>query len=638
MTDTRRDPFITNDKPEKEEKKISASQEKIRNEIEKRKGRLTADEIRELYEKYKHDESIVDEIIRLDSKIYRKIREQAQKLARKILMKYNDGSKTLHEILAIMVKYKNRNKWSDSQFEEFRKVLSGMLTGRRALELEYNQNLTAYKSRINRALGAPMTWLWTSHFGDGLKIKDSEQGILAEILSLHQRSLIKHRAVFMQSLMYQDCSLVAMTGEYRREKHIATNHIHPIIACMFLPKFDIFEIYILYANFGNIIKARNDKKPILTEPDALLFYSITTDPNDVVCEVNSAIADLKNRYRVQIALWDSVLMLRNGNYYDDISINEFFTMLNNCRNNLYDNADVAYNQDEGAIMRKLMNVFSLRPTLIATKPIYTVAALAMGPWLGDFNSSMSSFPFDNRPIYTVTSISMITVQLPPYINDLSTNLEGKNLLDGLHQNQWLNQCGSGKSVLMPYEQSVIHSKETLIFYVNRRIPRITIKTFTNPLAFSQLPLTISSFEKLNPYPLHVPQNINIRSTEEMFQLRSVVAVTETEIKQGNVISNLITGCVGLIMKHRDLTSRMFDPIHYLYDPFGASLPVRHPDPAQPGYFTNKPISYIQPILTPPADETGGVINLSFFDRASRYGTIFIYAKPGGYNRNESIPL
>ena len=48
-----------------------------------------------------------------------------------------------------------------------------------------------------------------------------------------------------------------------------------------------------------------------------------------------------------------------------------------------------------------------------------------------------------------------------------------------------------------------------------------------------------------------------------------------------------------------------------------------------GYFTNKPISMIPAYFAPPSSD--GIENPSFFDRASRNGTIFIYAKPSGYD-------
>ena len=48
--------------------------------------------------------------------------------------------------------------------------------------------------------------------------------------------------------------------------------------------------------------------------------------------------------------------------------------------------------------------------------------------------------------------------------------------------------------------------------------------------------------------------IVLRNGEDPYQLRSVVAVSETEIVQGDKAQNIITGCVGMIMKHGDFAS------------------------------------------------------------------------------------
>lgn len=617
-------------------KSSGANNDKIKSELENlaKKGQLTPSDIAELYNKYGDDEAIIEEILRLNTKRHSKIKKQAREIAEKIYRKFSDGSRPLHEILDRMMKYKIQNKWSDSEYEEFRKELQYLLTGNRAMEVDYNQNLSSYRSRINRALGTSRTT-----FDEGLKIKETEHGVLNEILSMYDKTSALHRSVFMHSLMYEDCSLVAMTGEFKRDRYIATNYIHPLIACMFLPKLDLFEIHMLYSNFGSIVKSRHEKKPIVTEPDSLLFYDIAFDPNDVVCEINSPIADLRNRYKVQISLWDTVLKLRNGNYYEANPINEFITVLNSCRNNLYDNADLAYNQDEGAILRKLLSVFSLRPTIIYTKPIHSLSTFAAGPCglsMGmntGFDTGAgfglgSTFPFNNQPVYTITSIPMITIQIPPYA-------EGVEPIDlRTSQTIWINE----NKMIVPKEQSVIYSKEVLIFYVNRRIQSVQIKTFSNPLSFSQLPLTMSSFEKLNAYPVSVPPVITIGRTEETYNLRSVVAVNQTKIVQGERATNIITGCTGLLMTHRNIDKGIFESKYYLYDPFGASLPVRHPNPKpnEEGYILNKPISHLEPVFTVPPEMSGGIENPSFSDRASLTGTIFIYAKASGYNPNEAI--
>jgi len=205
------------------------------------------------------------------------------------------------------------------------------------------------------------------------------------------------------------------------------------------------------------------------------------------------------------------------------------------------------------------------------------------------------------------------------------------------QTIWINE----NKTIVPKEQSIIYSKEVLIFYVNRRIQRTQIRTYTNPLSFSQMPLTMTSFEKLNGYPVNVPQSMNLGRNDENYYLRSVVAVTQTEILQGAKTSNIITGCTGLIMTHSDYDKSVYESRYYLYDPFGASLPVRNPqysssDPTTQGYFNNKPISSIEPNFTPEIDPTisSSLTNQCFFDRAYYNGTIFIYAKRSGYDRRE----
>jgi len=595
------------------------------------RGALSQREVLDLQKKFGND--VAGDILRLHAKRQHKIRKQAREIAAKIARKYSDGSRPLHEILDRMLKYKSDNKWTDFEFDQFRKELYAILTNERAIEIAFNPHLVQYRSKINQTLGMP-------YVEEGsLNIKESEHGILNEILSLYDKYQTIHKAVFMQSALYEDCGLVAMTGEYDRKRHIASNNIHPLIAAMYLPKISLFEFQTLYANFGSIIKCRKNSMPVQTEPDAMLYYDICSDPNDIVCEINSPITDIRNRYRVQIDLWETVLKLRSGAYYEAGSTNQFLSNLNQCRNNLYDNADLAYNQDEGAILRRFMSVFSLRPTMITIKQIQSLSAFMnpLSAWsLGfqqpnKFGLAGASLPFNNQPVYTITQIPMITVFLPPYVTDTSEPID---LRDAREQTIWINE---GK-VIVPKEQSIIYSKEVLIFYANRRVQRITIKTYANPLPFSQLPLTMNNFERLNKYPIVVPSTINLKHAEEVFELRSVVVANETEIMTSDrKYTNIITGCSALIMKHRDNVMLPYNTRYWLYDPFGASLPVEHPDKDTAGnraYFMNKPISIIDQVGFAAKDEK----DMSFFGRAQEAGTIFIYAKPTGFNRDEIITL
>jgi len=601
---SRKDSFDTSTSATDKDKTFNAEVERIC-----KKGMPSPADTIELYNKYPNDERLVGEILRACTKKYIHILKKARKVAEKVKVKFETGMRPLHEILDKMIRYKRDNKWSDAQYEIFKNELTKILSPKQAYEIDYNQEIIMNRSRINRTLGYRKIEEGT------LKIKESEHAILAEILSMHDTTLALYNSNMMSSLTYNDCDLPAMTGAFTRGKHIPSNHIHPIIACMFLPKFEIFEYHMLYSNIGRIIKCRNEGKPVMTEPDALLYQDMIIDPNDVVCDTNSPITDLRNRYRVQIKLWKTVQQLRNGIYYEDSPISEFITALNACRNNLYDNADLAYNQDEGSIMRRILSVFSLRPILIATKPLQVLAGfLGTGPM--GYGMSGSPLSFNNQPVHTITSIPMITVQLPfKTKSDMDMDI---NLENGLTQTIWINE----NKTIVPKEQKFIYSREVCIFYVNRRIQSIQIKTFMNPLQFSQLPLTLNSSSRINTYPVDVPPSFYQENKDDAYILRSVVAVTDTKIIQSGRESSIITGCVGLITQPRNIETGIYDDKCYRYDPLGAAIPIQKDD----GHILKK-----FNFGTDDDSEQEG------FDQIARTrGTIFIYSKSSGYTRNNSV--
>jgi hypothetical protein len=91
------------------------------------------------------------------------------------------------------------------------------------------------------------------------------------------------------------------------------------------------------------------------------------------------------------------------------------------------------------------------------------------------------------------------------------------------------------------------------------------------------------------------------------------------------------------MSHRSFGQMATDSKYFMYDPYGASLPIANNTAGDEGYYTDKPISYIEPYFSLPTGEEDHVVP-SFFERASHSGTVFIYAKNGGYDPNETITL
>lgn len=584
-----------------------------------RNGIPTPSATKELYNKYPNDESFVDKVLRACAKRNRKITKLARKVAQKVKAKYEATGRPMHEILERMTKYKVDNKWSDMQYSLFTQELTKLLSPMHTHTYKTPEFATMYaldKSRISRTLGLP-------EVSQGkLKIKESEHGILNEILSMYKSSMQLYNNSMMTNLMYSDTDLVALTGKFDRKKNIASNHIHPVIAALFLPKFDLLEYHMLYSNIGRIVECRHEEKPISTEPDSLLFYDMVVDPNDVVCDTNSPITDLRNRFKVQIKLWKTVQNLRSGLYYDDAPISEFIGALNACRNNLYDNADLAFNQDEGSILKRLMSVFSLRPIMLKTTPLSSLSA-----YFGyNMMQGQSPYGFNSAPVVTITCIPFISVQIPPHKEGVPDDLP-KSLKGNMQQTLWLSE---GKTIVAK-EQSVIHTRELLIFYVNRRYQTVRVRTFVNPLQFDQLPLTLNSFSRVNPYPLEVDDIIDI-GEDQSYELRSVVAVTDTTIKKAGHDNFYVTGCIALIAKKRS-DNGGYDNRYFRYDPIGASIPIV--DESNDIVRINNPISEI-PISGFTDENNPNPNEFGFNELACTRGTIYIYAKPSGYDRNAMI--
>ena len=121
------------------------------------------------------------------------------------------------------------------------------------------------------------------------------------------------------------------------------------------------------ANLAGLVKNRYNKEKIQSLPDYELFYNLITDPNDIVCSNRSPVMDLLNRCNLQNQLWNSVLNLRNGQYYNN-SLNEFVSSVDLCKQNKNDNPDLVYGRHDGTVLKRLISAFSFRPTVVASLP------------------------------------------------------------------------------------------------------------------------------------------------------------------------------------------------------------------------------------------------------------------------------
>jgi hypothetical protein len=393
-----------------------------------------------LREKY-GDEELLDQIQESFTERSKEIRKRARKFARLITERYSNQNYPLHILLKKALKYKLKYNLADAEFEEFRRIYEQTLTG---TEHPHHATVTVPYTNLSRALGQGNV---DPH--DGMKFDDRDYSVIQEIMDLERNRKPSHAQVVFQSIVYKDTAFEAMTGQFYPEKQNPLCHIHPIVAALFLPKIDLFENHMLRANIAYIVRTRYTKQPILTATDYELFYNLISDPTDIVCSNESAVKDLASRAHLQAHLWESVLSLRNGRYYDCNSTH-FLRAIDNCKRNNYDSPDLLYYNDEGTMIQRLLGAFSLRPTIVATTPLYGV---------------MNNNPMRTHAIAPkVASLPMVILRLPVISSADTTGYTEVNLKDALDMSQWYVEDGA----VLPRNQQIIYSRDVLVFYVPRR--------------------------------------------------------------------------------------------------------------------------------------------------------------------------
>ena len=526
------------------------------------------------------DEELVDQIQEAFFERQQQIRKRAGKFARLIRERYSDVNYPFHKLLAKALRYKKKYNLSDDEFAEFKRQYEQELHGRRS------QDVLLPNTNLSKVLGK----VTIDAQGSGFKVSDDDYRVLQELLRLYEETRPLHAQIILQSMTYTDCAYEAISGKYHQELgHNPGCHIHPVIAAMFLPKMQVIEDHFLFANVGGIVKARFEKSALRTKPDYELFYSLVTDPNDVICDQGSAIKDLLNRANLQRHLWNSVLHLRNGQYYN-CSTQEFLMAVDMCKLNKYDTPDLVYGRYDGTVIKRLVAAFSFRPTVVATTPIYSL---------------VTNNPYVHNVVPVVTSLPMVNLRLPSAIHDKTP----VDLSDALEQSQWFMENGQ----IVPKNQSLIYSRGVLVFYVDRRSHILRVGD-VHPFNFNRLPAAIAGFERLNDREVNFDTQFKIR--EDTYLLRSVVLCeTNNKIDQAK---QLIIGSSAIVMVHQDPENNKFDSEYLKYDPLGVRDSYQNP--------TNNTTERNDPITIIPGtrDLSSNADSENFMDMARCRGTIFIY--------------
>lgn len=513
------------------------------------KSKSTYSILEELKAKYK-DEEIIDSIMRKYNDKMKRVRKLAEKIKERLVAKYPNLS--MKEYIEKIADYKRKYNFDDSEMQSIINLIflaKSSFSNPEAFDVNYNE--------MSKALGfVPASY----NLGGKLHVKKDELEQLQMILTIASATKELQDQVTLQSLIYKNCDPVAIANTgFDKSKINIFSFIHPVVAALFIPKFQLLDQHMLLASIAKIVAYKANGQELQTQPEYELYWDIATDPAETAC-VNKTkpFADLVNRCNVQTKLWEAVLNLRQGKYYTN-DLSSFIMAIDNCRASVFDAADLAYVKDEGTIMRKLLAAFSIRPTIVITMPVYGITPLT---------SHISAVHTSQ-----ITTLPMITMRIPM---TLSKKVEDDeiSLYNALSQEQLYIHHRQ----LTVKQQQILYSRELLVFYVHRRYHSFNTARLTNPYTISYLPITMGQFEKLQDVKVEVPLNLEIPKESvsggkpQTFDLVSSVCVETKEISRDckpdecekDYSNKIIVSCSTRIVKPED--SRDDDKYSYHYNP------------------------------------------------------------------------
>jgi hypothetical protein len=516
--------------------------------------------------------------------------EKAMKFKEAIMNNPKYANLSMADLIMKAKKWAKKYNLTDSEFDYFFESIKN--------ENPQNNMYHPPMTEMGRLLGNSINPVNTK-----MEVQDPEQiEIVQDIIKMYEKSRMLGDNVKQQSRAYTDCAMQALTGQYDPNTKSSFSYISPLLAALFIPKIEIFDKLMLRADISELVNARYNNLA-MTEENWELFSHLVSDPNETVCVTNkeSRLEDLRHRFKAQQELWKNVLDLREGRYFAQNSLalkQELF----NCTNGLFDVPDMAKVRDEGTMLRKLLSVFSIRPTVICVSSINTGAYNPSHNVMSG-NYDISALKSGSHPQYTTMPI--VNLRLP-YNTPMEEN--GKpasiSLESALSQPEWFVD----NKMIVAKVKTIVYSRDVIMFYANRRksVPNITTQ---NAITFNMLP-TNTYIESINDTPIVYDPN-GLVIGHDTFQLRSVLFM-ETLVANPNIISGISAG----IATQVDASIGMLNPSCFLYNPAQAIYKFETPDNK---FASNAPVSEIHPLL-----DINGV--MSFYNRAVKRGTIYVWTK------------
>jgi hypothetical protein len=519
------------------------------------------------------------------------LKKQAREFAKQIYSEHGDKGSTLDHIFKKAYKVAKKQGLSDEAFNYFMDFY----------EVIANKNTTPDDYFESSKIGEKIGTVHPSYAGikGKFKVDDKDRPILKQMAEYAASSQNSQALAAYQCMTYRHPDNVIATN-FVPGRDDPSCHVHPVLAALFLPKIPFLERRMLISNLAEMVTGLSKRQGPKTVADYEFLVDLGRDPNTHVCSGSSVMEDLKRRCEVQMMLRNVVHRFRNGQVYN-CDFRQFMKLIFKCQMAPNDHPHLLFMRDEGVLMSRLMNIFSLRPVKIIEQ---TGAASVNGP---------NRLPFPFRP---VQERGFVEVRLPYPRPGATPSGPAVNLMAGLAQPMWQIKG----NFMVPQSQNIWFCQDVLIFYVNRRFP--SLQWQQQAYTYTRLPTLVTGQDRCNTYPVKVEHVLNNVGGHQ-YNLQSVV-VCNTDAYEPNGVtkSNVITGCSTIFNRWPTATTPLgglvasSPPRHFWYDPLNAlnvldstgATAASHTKPVTPLYKTR----------------TAGYEG--FDDLASTRGTIFVYTK------------
>jgi len=561
---------------------------------------LSPAEAVKLRDKFK-DSAMFELVMEHLNESHQKILNVAKKYYKYAQTQLLGGNKSIDYVLKQSIPFAKKVPLTDAEIDAFRRLVEEMIEGKVPSESSTYRHV----SSVGTLFGVSSVEQVES-MKDGLSSGDFAK--VQDIVRLESEQKELYKNVVLQSVQYQDCDLMALAGKFDPERHNAYQHVHPLIAALYLPKFDVLERTTIHAHLAGIVRARYNRETIVNVVDKELFENIIYTNRREICSMNPA-EDLYKRVKLQYAMWNSILALRTGRYYNVNS--DLVTTLDQCHLTHVSPSNTVVN-DEGASLRRIFGGFGLNTILFKLKanPQMYSTSVNLGP---------SLFVPTSREEERTSLDSMITIDMADYRTRQGQAYDFNEALT--QSTYYLDE----KDRYISVQTEVIGVHKILSIYVPRRKTSVVQRQsvgqnsiMSSLITFNQLPLTISGLSELNSYPVVAPPALRIGS----FTLRKRSALIVEVIPyaspsdQSNVVE-LVTS-VSAIVYGKD------NGDIYYYNPAGVvstlTVPASGSGPTAVAQQVGRPDPIV--IINANGASDGSDVNANYLE--SRQGTLFFY--------------